>query len=234
MAVTVIGGNIFTSSCQTLVNTINCVGVMGAGLALECRLRYPEMYDRYIDLCERSQIQIGNLWLYKAPERWVLNFPTKRHWKHPSRVDYLEAGLRKFLDTHQSRGIQSVAFPLLGADKGGLDPEFSLSLMERYLQHVEIPVEIYRYDPAAHDDLFEVTKRKLLAQDPSAISEATGIRPQYTRRVLEALESPVISQLNQLARVEGIGIKTLEKLFIFAKSCETQGSAGPMRQENLL
>lgn len=85
MAIKIIKGNIFTSNCQTLVNAVNCVGVMGAGIALECRLRYFEMYNRYVALCEENKIEIGLLWIYKSPVKWILNFPTKKHWKYPSK-----------------------------------------------------------------------------------------------------------------------------------------------------
>ena len=77
MSLRVIDGNIFTSKCQTIVNTVNCVGVMGAGIALECRLRWPDMHTVYQDLCRQRQITIGKLWLYKSTDRWILNFPTK-------------------------------------------------------------------------------------------------------------------------------------------------------------
>ncbi len=77
MGIKIINGNIFTSKCQTIVNTVNCVGVMGAGMALECRLRYPEMHEKYILLCKDKLIDIGLLWIYKSPEKWILNFPTK-------------------------------------------------------------------------------------------------------------------------------------------------------------
>ena len=74
----IIEGNIFTTKCQVIVNTVNCVGVMGAGLALECRLRYPDMYSLYVDLCNVNKIDIGMLWLYSSTEPWILNFPTKK------------------------------------------------------------------------------------------------------------------------------------------------------------
>ena len=122
-------GNIFSSRCQTIVNTVNCVGIMGAGIALECRLRYPQMFEQYAQLCADAKLDIGRLWVYKAPERWVLNFPTKKHWRYPSRVEYLHLGLQKFMDTYQTRGITSVAFPLLGAQNGGLQADESLALM---------------------------------------------------------------------------------------------------------
>ena len=79
--ITEITGNIFTSECQTLVNTVNCNGVMGAGIALEFKLRHPKMFEQYVEHCKRGRIDIGKLWLYKPSQdagdrRWVLNFPT--------------------------------------------------------------------------------------------------------------------------------------------------------------
>ena len=157
MAFRVIEGNIFTSDCQTLVNTVNCVGVMGAGIALECRLRYPQMYERYVAICEQEQLDIGKLWLYRTDTRWVLNFPTKKHWRYPSQEDYLRQGLEKLVATYAQKGIRSIAMPLLGADRGGIDSEVSLGLMQEYLAtgHEDLSVEVYRYDPTARDDLFD-------------------------------------------------------------------------------
>jgi len=212
MPVSVIKGNIFTSNCQTIVNTVNCVGVMGAGIALECRLRYPDMFERYVQLCDAGQIEIGKLWIYKS-DRWILNFPTKKHWKYPSKIEFLEAGLEKFVDTYRDKGVESIAFPLLGADKGGIPPEESLSVMRRYLEGLDINIEIYQYDPSAEDDLFAATKAWMLSKGATELSRLAGIRPQYVAKVFEAIERPDIAQLNQLARVKGIGIKTMESLF---------------------
>ena len=167
MSVKVITGNLFTSSCQTIVNTVNCVGVMGAGIALECRLRFPEMHENYISLCNEEKIDIGLLWIYKSPKRWILNFPTKKNWKYPSKKEYLHTGLKKFCDTYKEKGIESIAFPLLGADKGGIPQEDSLSIMRSYLDNIDIEVEIYRYDPKAKDDLYDKTKKFILLQDLS-------------------------------------------------------------------
>ena len=186
----IVTGNIFTSSAQTLVNTVNCVGVMGAGLALECRLRYPEMFKRYAEICDRKQLDVGMLWLYKAPGRWVLNFPTKKHWKDPSLERYLHLGLQKFVDTYRQQGIESVAFPLLGAQSGGLDGEKVEELMLGYLQDVAIPVEIYRYDPHSPDDLYEQFKASLLGQGVESFQRKSGMRQQELRRLFDALEEP--------------------------------------------
>lgn len=216
MTVEIIKGNIFTTKCQTIVNAVNCIGVMGSGIALEFKLRYPEMFDRYLNLCDTKQLDIGKLWIYKAPKNWVLNFPTKKHWKYPSRIEYLEAGLQKFADTYEERGITSIAFPLLGADRGGIEPQQSQELLVRYLNPLDIHAEIYQYDPNAKDDLYEDFAKKLQNQTIDQIVEATRLRKNYVEKVIEAIETQNIHQINQLGQVKGIGIKTIEKIFAYA------------------
>lgn len=224
MALIVRTGNIFTSTCQTLVNTVNCVGVMGAGIALECRLRWPDMHTRYVELCTQGKIRPGLLWIHKATDRWILNFPTKEHWRLPSRERYLHLGLQKLAATWSERGITSIALPLLGADKGGMDPECSLALMQEYLSDLPIPVEIYRYDPTAPDDLYLQLCDWMRASDGSAIALQTGIRQSTLDRVLTAMRRPDIRQVNQLSQVDGVGIRTLEKLFLAATSTSRGGA----------
>lgn len=208
-------GNIFSSNCQTIVNTVNCVGIMGAGIALECRLRYPKMFEQYAALCADKKLDVGQLWIYRAPTRWVLNFPTKRHWRYPSRPEYLQLGLQKFMSTYQARGITSVAFPLLGAQNGGLSADESLSLMLHHLGSCTIPVEIYEYDPASSDDVFDNFKGAFLQLPDAAITQQSGLRVDAVRRIRQALLEPQLCQLGQLAQVPGIGDKTLEKSFAF-------------------
>lgn len=222
MSLNIIKGNIFTSRCQTIVNTVNCEGVMGAGIALECRLRYPAMFERYVQLCSDGQIGIGLLWIYKSADRWLLNFPTKKHWKYPSKKEYLHSGLEKFVATYKEKGIRSIAFPLLGADRGGIDKDESLDLMANYLSQIDVEVEIYKYDKNANDDLYEKTKLWISGQNVEFISESTKLRRDYVVRLVEAMKDPSIHQLNQLATVDGVGIKTLERIFSF--SCNALGS----------
>lgn len=220
----IISGNIFTTKCQTIVNTVNCVGVMGAGIALECRLRYPAMYRQYASLCKDGKIDIGILWIYKNYERWVLNFPTKQHWKYPTKEEYLHAGLAKFMNTYEARGIESIAFPVLGAHNGGLDPARSIEIMKSYLGNCSIRVEIYQYDPMARDDLFDRFKESFLTLGTEELKHSTGLRIDYIDRIRQVLENPKLRQLNQLAQVNGIGDKTLEKAFAFVRD-EANGAA---------
>ena len=218
MSIKILKGNIFTSKYQTLVNTVNCVGVMGAGIALEYRLRYPEMHDKYVQLCVENKIDIGVLWVYKSPDRWILNFPTKKHWKYPSKKEYLHAGLDKFLNTYKEKKINSIAFPLLGADKGGIPQDESLRIMTAFLEKADVEIEIYKYDVTAKDDLYDKVKDWLLSQDIERISKSTKLRKDYVVKVVDAMQSPSVVQLSQLAQIKGIGIRTLEKIFNLARS----------------
>lgn len=138
-----LNGDLFKSDSQTIVNTINCVGVMGKGIAFEFKKRYPEMFERYKILCDQGKITIGKLWIYKTPDKWILNFPTKTHWREDSKIEYLMLGLEKFLKTYKDKGITSVSFPLLGANNGNIDPKVSLDIMRRYLINCDIPIKIF-------------------------------------------------------------------------------------------
>jgi O-acetyl-ADP-ribose deacetylase (regulator of RNase III) len=141
--VQIIKGDIFESDTQTIVNTVNCVGVMGKGIALLFKEKYPKMFIRYKELCDLNLIKTGSLWLYKTSDKWILNFPTKDHWKNPSEIEYLKTGLKKFIDTYEEKGITSISFPLLGATNGGINPDISLRIMTEYLNDCKIPVIIF-------------------------------------------------------------------------------------------
>lgn len=217
MAIKHIKGNIFNSKCLALVNTVNCVGVMGKGIAQVHKLRYPKMYEEYKEHCKNKLIKIGSLWLYNKQQNapWILNFPTKFHWKYPSKIEWIEQGLQKFVATYEKKGITSIAFPLLGTHNGGLHTNEVKKLMDEYLGKCHIDIEIYDYDPNAKDDLFDSFKAKWLSLDEKAIKAETGIQPQYARKISEIINNGEVSSIISLANYEGIGEKTMEKAFAF-------------------
>lgn len=223
--ITFVKGNIFNTKAQTVVNTINCVGVMGKGIALVYKLRYPHMYDIYHNYCKQHLISIGKIWLYKGDEKdpWVLNFPTKVHWKYPSKLEYIEAGLKKFVETYKERGISSIAFPLLGVNNGGLDKDMVMDLMVRYLKECDIPVEIYLYDPNAPDDLFETFKSNWMK-----ISYEQKKKMLKTNKRIETIDSAITSEeihsMIALIDCPGIGIKSMESCFDFVMSSREEPS----------
>lgn len=214
--ITYIEGNIFNTKMQTIVNTVNCVGVMGRGIALVYKLRYPNMFERYQDICRNRQMEIGKLWLYNAEKNapWVLNFPTKLHWKYPSKMEYIVKGLEKFVQTYKEKGITSIAFPMLGTLNGGLDADEVRKVMDHYLSQCDIPVEIYEYDPEVPDDLFETFKSKWNSLDESARKTQSGLRSiTQVRAIDEALRYDRVRSLMELINYPGIGIKTMEACF---------------------
>ncbi|WP_223215563.1 macro domain-containing protein [Agrobacterium deltaense] len=135
--------SLFDSPAQTLVNTVNIVGVMGKGIALEFKQRYPDMFKAYKKLCDSHSLDVGKLHLWRAPEHWILNFPTKTTWRQPSKLEYIEAGLEAFVRSYKQMGIASVSFPPLGCGNGNLDWRDVRPVMERYLSKIDIPVYIH-------------------------------------------------------------------------------------------
>lgn len=211
--ITIISGNIFTSEAQTLINPVNTVGIMGAGLALEFRLRYPDMFKKYVELCKSNQISIGKLWLYKTSNKWILNFPTKVDWKNDSKIEYLELGLNEFIHTYKHFEISSAAFPILGSNLGNIPEQKSIDIMLKYLSKCDIPIEIYRYNPKAKDDLYQIFKEKFLSMSLEQIKKKTKIQKHYAEKLLKILSKDEIQSLGQLVSINGIGIKTIEKVF---------------------
>lgn len=141
-----IHSSILDSQAQTVVNTVNTVGVMGKGLAQAFREKYPSMFKAYKELCDNNQFSVGQLWLWRGGNQWVLNFPTKKHWRYPSKLEYIESGLVKFVANYESRGIREISFPRLGCGNGGLNWEDVKPLMEKYLSNLPIPIYIHDFE----------------------------------------------------------------------------------------
>ncbi|HEV2575138.1 MAG TPA: macro domain-containing protein [Beijerinckiaceae bacterium] len=137
--------SLFDSSAQTLVNTVNCVGVMGKGIAKEFKLRNPNMFTAYKKICDQGLLAPGKLWLWQGEAAYqVLNFPTKMHWRNPSKLEWIDAGLKKFVDNYEAMGIREISFPRLGCGNGDLDWDDVRPLMERHL--TQLPIEVYVHD----------------------------------------------------------------------------------------
>ena len=170
LMITYVDGYLLQAPAQTLVNTVNTVGVMGKGIAKDFKAAFPDMYSEYRRLCELGRLRIGTLWLYKSPHKWVLNFPTKEDWRRPSKPEYVEKGLQKFVESYQLQGITSIAFPALGCGNGGLDWETQVRpLMERHLG--ELPISIFLYPHRQRTTLPE-------HETPEAIATWLRSRPE--------------------------------------------------------
>ena len=140
----VLVGDILKSKAQTLINTVNCVGVMGKGIALEFKKRFSEMFEDYVKKCDRKEVKLGVPYLFKTlfPPQIVI-FPTKDHWKSVSRISDIECGLQYILSHYKEWGITSLAIPPLGCGNGQLEWRAVGPLIYRYANQMDIPVEMY-------------------------------------------------------------------------------------------
>ena len=118
-------GDILAEDVEALVNTVNCVGVMGRGVALQFKRAFPENFDAYAERCKRKEMKPGEVFVFETANlgspRYIINFPTKRHWRGKSRMADIESGLKSLVEEIKERGMRSVALPPLGSGLGGLD-----------------------------------------------------------------------------------------------------------------
>ncbi len=137
-------GDMFRSGAQTLVNTVNTVGIMGKGIALEFRRRFPDMHADYVERCARGEVVIGRPYLFKRETPpWIVNFPTKRHWRDVSRISDIEAGLDYLEQHYHAWGITSLAVPPLGSGNGQLDWAIVGPTLKRHLRRFDVPVILF-------------------------------------------------------------------------------------------
>jgi O-acetyl-ADP-ribose deacetylase (regulator of RNase III) len=138
-------GNIFQSECQTITSPVNCLGICGKGLALAFKQNFPNYYIEYKNLCTNNKILPGHPVLHKNFTPYILSFPTKDHWRDPSKLEWIETGLSIIKNKYEQLGIISLALPALGVGLGGLDwtevKEMTYSILD------DLPLEVELYEP---------------------------------------------------------------------------------------
>ena len=142
--VDLVTGDLFDSEAQTLVNAVNCAGVMGKGIALAFKRRYPAMFADYVARCKDGRVRLGEPYLYRGESLpWVLNFPTKNHWRSAAKLEDIVAGLA-YLEAHyRVWGITSLAIPALGCGAGRLAWDVVGPVLHDALGRLDIPAELY-------------------------------------------------------------------------------------------
>jgi O-acetyl-ADP-ribose deacetylase (regulator of RNase III) len=207
-------GNIFSTSANVLVNTVNCVGVMGAGLALECRYRHPQMFAEYRRLCESRRLTPGVLQLWKFSRPWVLNFPTKGHWRLPSRLEYVTAGLDAFERLCAEESIESIAFPRLGTAHGGLEWAQVEPLMRNCFNRISgVVFEIWEFDPHADDGSFGRLRHLASRLGRTEFTRTVGLRSPQSDLVWKAVSEGEVGSLLALQQAPGVGPKSVERIY---------------------
>ena len=150
----VLSGDLFESKAQTWVNTVNCVGVMGKGVALGFKQRFLEMFADYERRCERGEVQLARPYLFKhLVEPWIVNFPTKQHWRQVTNLKDIIAGLEYLHAHYKDWGIKSLAVPPLGCGNGQLEWRVVGPTLYRHLKRFDIPVELYAPHGTPHAEL---------------------------------------------------------------------------------
>lgn len=227
--VTVKVGDMFDSDAQTLVNTVNCVGVMGKGVALEFKNRFPEMFEDYLARCTAGEVRLGQPYLYRSlMPPWVLNFPTKDHWRSVSRLEDIEQGLTYLLRHYRQWGIASLAVPPLGCGQGQLEWRVVGPTLYRYFKQMEIPVELYAPLGTPPEEL-----------RPSFLEQAHPVTDEAGAAAFR-IDPAWIALVEILHRVEAepyhwpVGRTTFQKIAYFATQCGIptglryeRGSYGP-------
>ncbi|TSA30572.1 MAG: phosphatase [Bacteroidetes bacterium] len=163
-------GNLLDSEAQALVNTVNTVGIMGKGIALQFREAFPENYKLYKKAVKSNEIKIGHVFVTQQSTihgiRYIINFPTKTHWKGLSRIEYIKEGLQDLKNVVSSLSIRSIALPPLGCGNGGLD--WSLVKREIETSLSDINAEIYIYSPNERiQEILEKEKRREVKLTPA-------------------------------------------------------------------
>ena len=185
-------GNLLASEADALVNTVNVVGVMGKGIALQFKRAYPANFKAYEAACKQQQVRLGEMFVFDAGQlmrpRWIINFPTKGHWRSNSRLADVSAGLDDLRRAIIEMGITSIALPPLGCGNGGLNWADVLPLIHSKLDGLDVEVTIY----------------------PPATAPAAALMPVATNRpTLTPGKAALVGMVDRYSRM-GVGVSLIE------------------------
>jgi len=181
-------GEILVEDAEALVNTVNCVGIMGRGVALKFKEAYPENFKAYALACRRQEVQPGRMFVFETGQltnpRYIINFPTKRHWRGRARIEDIDKGLEAVVAEVRSRGIRSLAIPPLGAGLGGLD----WAVVRPRIQRALLPlsdVRIVVFEPQPASALGSGTKRGKVPKMTPGRAALVGLMERYRAGLLD-------------------------------------------------
>ncbi len=141
-------GDLLKSSAEALVNTVNCEGYMGKGIAYQFKMKYPENNIDYVKACKNGSLRVGIIHFYKEKSKLIINFPTKDKWRAKSRMEYVDTGLDALIQLIRNSGIKSIAIPPLGSGNGGLIWSEVKALIEKKLSVLPDDVQVFIYEPS--------------------------------------------------------------------------------------
>jgi O-acetyl-ADP-ribose deacetylase (regulator of RNase III) len=186
-------GDILQADAEALVNTVNCVGFMGRGIALAFKEAYPENFKAYERACKQGDVQPGRMFVVSTGQltnpRWIINFPTKRHWRGKSRMEDIDGGLEALVEVVREHGIKSIAIPPLGCGLGGLDWRDVRPLIEKAFAPIS-DVETIIYEPGGVRAASPMSDKL-----PPKMTTARAVLVLAMRRYLQAMLDPTVSLL---------------------------------------
>lgn len=187
-------GDILRSEAEALVNTVNCVGVMGRGIALQFKRAYPANFEAYAAACKRGEVVPGRLFVFEmgrlVPPRYIVNFPTKRHWRGKSRIEDVEAGLDALVEVIRKRNIRSIAIPPLGSGLGGLSWPDVRSRIEAALARLP-SVSVVVYEPGGAPAAQKMARSRKVPK----MTPGRAVLVELMNRYLGGLLDPAVSLL---------------------------------------
>ena len=181
-------GDILAEDVEALVNTVNCVGVMGRGVALQFKKAYPQNFKAYADACTRKKVRLGRVFVHALNQsvnpRYIINFPTKNHWRDRSRLGDIEAGLKSLIKEVRERDIRSIAIPPLGSGLGGLEWNVVRPRIEEALSGIH-DLHVVIFEPNDELELSEQAYRGKLAKMTAGRATLVGLVNHYLSSLLD-------------------------------------------------
>jgi O-acetyl-ADP-ribose deacetylase (regulator of RNase III) len=222
-------GDLLAADTEAVVNTVNCVGVMGKGIALQFKRRYPDVFTAYERACKAGEVAPGRMLPIRTGElvgpTWVINFPTKKHWRAPSRLEWIRGGLEDLKQVIHELGIKSIAIPPLGAGNGGLDWADVEPLIRAAFAD-DPHTEVHIYSPS------KGRRSVLAAQRTPRITASRALLVGLVDQYSEACTALEVSSDNGVSHLE------IQKLFYFANEAQpiprmrfAQGKYGPYSEQ---
>ena len=187
-------GDIVQEDAEALVNSVNCVGVMGRGVALQFKNAFPENFKVYAKACQREEVQPGRMFVFETGRltnpRYIINFPTKRHWRGKSRMEDIETGLKALVQVIQQYKIRAIAIPPLGCGLGGLEWSEVKSLIQSALEPLA-DVHVIIYEPQATLDTERTVRNREVPTMTPGRAALVGLMSRY----LDGLLDPFVTLL---------------------------------------
>ncbi len=192
--ITFTSGDILQADVEAIVNTVNCVGVMGRGIALQFQKAWPENFKAYAEACKNKQVQPGRMFVFNTDQlanpHYIINFPTKRHWRGSSRMEDIEAGLLALVATVREKNIRSIAIPPLGSGLGGLDWQQVKPKMQQAM-HELADVQVIIYEPYGAPENDRMARHSAVPK----MTAGRAVLVELMQRYLAGLLDPTVSLL---------------------------------------